>query len=1645
MVSLNLNGLEELFEEGGDNYEILSRWYEELSKYDPEDSELPESAKRILKAMKWIMQYEHANAEELRELAEKEASEMVEKQENWEEERENMRLQLNSLREQLNAVTNVTDLSEAFRARINSLQEENSYLKGQNKERGRELAEKNDKAEKLSSQIEQLENERTKLLQQQAFLNDSIRELNQRLDNKIEICATNEAEAMKLQQRSQQAAMLSKQLQEVVQQNDELRAEIEQLSTALASATTFIEDTTNNYRTLRQQLLESDEIIGRLINDNELLSKKLEDEKATNIDKLENDDDRSVQYYQGLLQKKDEQIEDLQMKFEILQAELQELQSQSTLENNIERENEMERLRTELVEATKVARQLFGVTTVDELNFEIKQYEIQNNELVHNMEIKDAENHKVNAELTRLRGEIFGSAEAEINRLEKQLCFREQQIEKLTTECSLLQAELNSVSVAPYRKQKLGNPADVTDSTQESTVVKHEVKYEKNERKEEEPIQDDVNFNDDISEKNVDNVTQLIIDSRIEKRPAIQSSEKKNGSLESLEASAMIISSLNRELMLLLQELDDKDQQLGCMEKSVKQVIMNLSELKEKYLKLQEEVAKSERIQRDRTADELRKQIEFYEIEINEYKKLSDSIRLNGSEVEQKLEEMNRQVVAERLRNLQLVRKLEIVEFNRKNENVEHKKVEKSYEEQRLLHAKQVKIANYESDLASIELARLQTLLLHSVPRRDYDRLLMQHKQLLASDDSAESTHFIKSDQMETEYIAINFLEMTDQTRNAEFEVENAHLKEMVNVLTSQNEYWQIEVEKVREQNAEMTHFLEDVESESQVKSLLVALERRFLKALSDRAQFSQNQKFASHQFIVQQNDFAKKKRRWRDEKKKLFEVIRSLQLLLQRTRSNSMELITVQQMLLYKEKFRKINANYAKSEKNKEEIERQKEKLNLELRHVEALRKGYETLQENDYNVIKLRKCLQASHLNMINIKNQLENAEIQIRKKDGQIQKLEETVQNLERENEDLLTATFKISDFEEEDDKICRSVSPTAAEFFSHIEKELPESGSIELKKSNAQSISDEKVNLEIEESENMGKGETPTDTIDSESDAKFYTVADVMPKIVITHSDEYMKKLNYISETAKLCIANYKEQLKYKDEVIEKYKALLRIMPQERDGQQIINGSISVTEELTNRRLRTASEILSENYNANIEAKDMEIVKLRNEVEHFLKANRKLTKDLQQFHNDAKDISEANTQTEFHQDDDEAAVDMPGKVMASSGESDTTKMTEGESGKNTLKQKSTITSQIPPLKSVPPVTNIENDEEILRREESKTMIMRLEIRELKQRIATLRAENQLEKACESIRSEALSEIKHNYSSGVTVESEAIIMRLQRELSDLKTETGNQKKLIQEQKEVIDRVQKNQSIKNAQEEISKWHEKKARESNIDLLRRKLKEMEQREQEMCERLKKRDCQIQQLYKLEGVRSAQLKRLHEMSKKLKEDKETSHLQIKLVNEQLKTAEEANVFMSEKITRLKKENDKLLSSSIREKKEALEEVEAMSDMDKISGLIISNISDGELSKLKEKAEQVELSISYMRPHGMSENYDDLMRQIANLKVEIEKYHEENRTLSDKLNERKYDCGAVAVLRDKLMAKEKVIEQQQHRIEELEREKWQNLL
>ncbi|VDN24586.1 unnamed protein product [Gongylonema pulchrum] len=1076
--------------------------------------------------------------------------------------------------------------------------------------------------------------------------------------------------------------------------------------------------------------------------------------------------------------------------------------------------------------------------------------------------------------------------------------------------------------------------------------------------------------------------------------------------------------------------MDEKNRQLRRMEKSMRETASSVDELKVRYLSLQKDVSEYDGTQQSKFAEQLQEKIERYEVEIEQYQKLAiqrlaESIRLNGGDAERKLEEMNRQMIAERLRNLQLMRKLQTIERNRADESTRHAKLQKSYEEQRFAHVKQLKIASYELDLTAIEIARLQTVLLHSVPRTDYDELLTQHKQLLVTEDSYK----------EKDYVGINLLkEMADETEGAELAVENTHLKEVIKVLTSQNEFWQAELDKIRAQNQEMTLFLEDIESESQVKSLLVALERRFLEALSQCAHVSQNQKLAAEQMHNMQNEFTRKRRSWNNEKKKLIEVIRSLQRLLlvhytfeifrnrpllpfffQRIRSNSMEIMTVQQMLQYKEKVAEVNANYAKSEQCKNEIERIKEEQELQLRNAEALRRSFELLQENDYNIIKLQKSLQANQLNLLNSQAQLQDAQLQIQKRDERIQKQEDKISGMQREIQDLFAATFKIPDLDEKTGESHEQLPASATATLGTEQYKTPDLEEPEAKQPRVRDIEDEDMNAD------SGLDDTktylaPEDTVGTESDAQLSPIP--APRAVDTTSNisaiskEYEAKLRHIRETAELCIENYKaclkfEQLKYKEEVIEKYKTLLKMVFDERDGSERridassllaaenpemrklrtsteilqqdagadaetkeleiiklkneIEHFIEVNRELTDkmvkiqkqasavvdattqtdadeeemdkekrissnqpsissgsekmRKLRTSTEILQQDAGADAETKELEIIKLKNEIEHFIKVNRELTDKMVRIQKQASAVLDAATQTDADEEkmDKEKSSDQPS--ISSSSESEVVEKSEEESTK-AIVIPGPLRLQTPPperTRSIAIELSDAREEvlmETLRKEESTVMVMRMEIRKLKQRIATLNARNkELQQACETIRAEALSQIERSYVPDSADASEATITRLQEELAAVKKEAANQKSMIREQKEIIEQLQgakKLESAKNAEAEVAKWRERKAREGNIEALRKKLKESEQREHEMREKLEKRERHIEQINRTEGNRVAEVERLRAANKKLKHEIEVNRMQQNKADDCSKGWEETNRVLHQKVEQLKK-------------------------------------------------------------------------------------------------------------------------------------------
>lgn len=138
-----------------------------------------------------------------------------------------------------------------------------------------------------------------------------------------------------------------------------------------------------------------------------------------------------------------------------------------------------------------------------------------------------------------------------------------------------------------------------------------------------------------------------------------------------------------------------------------------------------------------------------------------------------------------------------------------------------------------------------------------------------------------------------------------------------------------------------------------------------------------------------------------------------------------------------------------------------------------------------------------------------------------------MEEKINCQQREIDDLFIATFKISNFDDENETFHDTTTIDQSSINENLKGKDDGKIDVNLNVPNP-NASEKKINAEMEESASANrKDETPTETIDSEWDIKYHmtSIGDTH-KMTQYHAEEYMKKLNYISETAKLCVANYK---------------------------------------------------------------------------------------------------------------------------------------------------------------------------------------------------------------------------------------------------------------------------------------------------------------------------------------------------------------------------------------------------------------------------------------------------------------------------------------------------------------------------------------
>ncbi|KAK6729002.1 hypothetical protein RB195_006202 [Necator americanus] len=330
-------------------------------QYDLEGTESPRELDTIFHAMKFLMSFSFTAAEELREVAEREAVLMAEKEEAWEEQKIALKEELDTLRERITVSAEAGDSTEAFRAQIDSLREENRELEKTNRDRDREMADLRDRFESLVSRADMLTRERDALEQHRNQMEDTIRELQRRISAKSEE-TTNEWESRKLRQRNEQAVTLTKQMHAVVLQNDELREEVTRVGDALEEATRIIKESSTRYAELTAQHDATRRDLRAISEENAIMREKLE-ASSTMLATVETEAMDVEQSTAAKLREMNNRNRELREELYATQRELEEIRQLADSMNHEEKEAELEKLRSELIEATKTARSLYGELT----------------------------------------------------------------------------------------------------------------------------------------------------------------------------------------------------------------------------------------------------------------------------------------------------------------------------------------------------------------------------------------------------------------------------------------------------------------------------------------------------------------------------------------------------------------------------------------------------------------------------------------------------------------------------------------------------------------------------------------------------------------------------------------------------------------------------------------------------------------------------------------------------------------------------------------------------------------------------------------------------------------------------------------------------------------------------------------------------------------------------------------------------------------------------------------------------------------------------------------------------------------------------------------------------------------------------------
>ncbi|KIH62759.1 hypothetical protein ANCDUO_06955, partial [Ancylostoma duodenale] len=1248
------------------------------------------------------------------------------------------------------------------------------------------------------------------------------------------------------------------------------------------------------------------------------------------------------------------------------QRELDKLRQLTESMNNEEKEAELEKLRNELIEATKTARSLYGeltskTSTDPTVAFQLRIMQLESHleqsnekiaaqkkaiqELEDTLVNKDKLHGEIAAELERLRELKFGDAREELKRLTTQLTFRDEQIARLTNHCTLLQVELGAYAERFLKSQ----PRDASTTSKVQETQTNGVRPDVVPQSEDRPRSQQVEKKPRRSSKHRDTTEARTV--RDEQQEQSENRVRRMFDQDIWEQQAVLM------------EQEVKQKQMAEMEEVLFKGRRAMDDAKSQLHSAFDEIYRLKKNDAAPTDTESEEKT----VELLELRRFASTIKAGGSEMERRAEEITRKLITEQIERVRLSRMNTVL---RRRCNRAEQAMRRARERMVVVETqagKRCAQLQYQLDTALIDLANCQNQLVRSVSIETYEKLALRFKKECVSDVLGSEI-----DEAPREN-TISIAPPTD-VKTQELEAKNSYLKKIVDVISEQNDFWSKETEILQNENEELKRFVEDMENESDLKNILASIQQRLLETIREQQEGRRDHERAYRKAREAEEKLAQGRSEWSAQRSRFVFAIRTLQSALSNARLNSLGGLSLIQIEQLRAKVQEVRENEMVLKETKEQVESLRDELQRKLAVHKAGRKAKDAVDEENADVSKLERRLQAVYSSLTLQTVEAERLKNAVQLRDNQLSDLKKELSAIEKENEDLMIAIASAN----------LSSKPTKG--MDVIEDE----DKANMEENTTTTIENSAASPFPEEPQSSSEDSEATST-DSERGG--------VKTVLQDNSKEFEKRLAKMKEAAELCIQGYKQQLLQKDQALEMYRQLaeekLSSRPQPTVEKEIVREEVRVVDEQTEERLRQAlgdvarlKEEIEELEKANRalyrkrrrttstdserggvktvlqdNSKEFEkrLAKMKEAAELCIQGYKKqlLQKDqaLEMYRQLAEEKLSSRPQPTVEKEivrEEVRVVDEQTEERLRQALGDVARLKEEieelEKANRALYRKrrrsvvpvaNTVETQTDPIdeeetdaketeakpkpssKSSPTgssiSSNAENKVEVERRR------YKSEIKQLQGKLQRVVANNkELILACEKIREDAMAELEAR-APRTSEADEKTMARMRMELEKTKKENRSLRKTIEEQKSSLESFKKEiVQKKSGEEELARWNERKRLEENLSTVRKNLAESLEREKKIREKLSKRERLLEELRRDEELRQRELERTrrknaelqYERDKMLRENTEVHILQKRLIEESAKLEQNEKDIssLSLQLKTLQQENSRLLQT-----------------------------------------------------------------------------------------------------------------------------------